>query len=95
MESDKRRFKLLIAAAALYVLFVAYPLSVGPGVWLCEKFEPDSYGPMRRFADLLYGPLGFTVDHTGTEDLFAEYVGLFVEIRVTLGNGPRWGGSAN
>jgi hypothetical protein len=66
-ESKKRRPWAWIGVA-LFALLVAYPLSAGPAIRLCDEINSNPCALPAQKYSIIYGPLWDIAERTGTTD---------------------------
>ena len=79
-ESKPRRRWPTYMAIGLVLVFVVYPLSVGPAYVVVQRAQIDSKG---KFIDVFYYPLFTCVEKTGMAPAMREYIKWWFRITKT------------
>lgn len=78
-DSARDRGTLWYVVWVTIVLMVAYPLSVGPAVWLLFKLDPDEEGWAWDAWQVVYGPfVEFATSFEVGEEIYVAYLELFL-----------------
>src|SRR5258708_1235996 len=74
--TDRKKPRVAFWAMVVVVVLVAYPLPIGPTIWLADRsLLPD---PVRQPLRYFYYPLGWVVLHSATADnVYQRYAELW------------------
>ena len=82
-DEPKKRSRAWIGWAA-FLLFVLYPLSIGPAAWFDDRIDHAEAAWTSRIFEQVYWPLCCTADAIGVHNLLARYIDLLAPIQIRL-----------